>query len=152
NLSSPKLPQPIFLPTLKFGPTNSSRELEEEEVLDPGCMVVVAVLLAVLALDTLLEAGSWSSLPPPPPPPRSLLSPFCMSAHQQQQQLPADTRLTTIYLCVCQAAPTTTLTSSLLHLISSIYAPFSTLSAHHDAHTALGDTPILFTRGLSGLI
>lgn len=76
NLSSPKLPQPIFLPTLKLGPTKSSRELEEEVVLDPG-WTEVPVLMAVLARETRLEAGSWSSLLPPPPP-RSRLSPFCI--------------------------------------------------------------------------
>lgn len=32
NLNSPKLPQPIFLPTLKLGPTMSTALLELEDV------------------------------------------------------------------------------------------------------------------------
>lgn len=49
NLSSPKFPQPIFFPTLKFGPTIST-PLWLEEVVDR----LLPPWLCLLGLDTLL--------------------------------------------------------------------------------------------------
>ncbi|MPC24766.1 hypothetical protein E2C01_017859 [Portunus trituberculatus] len=84
--------------------------------------MVVAVLLAVLARDTLLDAGSSCSLVPPPPP-RSRLSPFCILASSQPRKSLSSSTMNGPHPPTSHSRPHT-------HFISS----FPVLSQPHPSH------------------
>lgn len=50
--SSPKFPQPIFLPTLKLGPTMSTPDVVDVEGVAPGWLPVLPTPAAIVKLST----------------------------------------------------------------------------------------------------